>query len=249
MANRRPISAQLLRGRTAYVIFAGSDSGSQVVAGLQAQGARTALVSEQFDPIADISITAGVASRAAVSRAFARAVEHIGPPDLTVICIGPSSTRQPCSLDQYTDEDWTTKCQAPLKSTLFCLQEAATAMAGRGGAVVLLGPTVGYTGAKELVALCTLTEGQRGLVKSAARQLGVKGITVNWLALASTALYPDLRKVRLPQVPEMGPPPLPLGRAPALGQVVSVLAFLGSTGGRVVTGASLTADGGEWMLP
>ena len=243
------VSEQLLDGRNAYVVVAGSNCGGDVAVGLQEQGARVALLVERHDSAIDISLITSFASRAELSRAFAQAADHVGPPDLIVICVSPTLARSPCSLDQYTDESWHAYCQEPLKNTLYCVQEATAAMADKGGAVVLLGPTIGYTGASGLVALSTLAEGQRGLVKCAARQLGARGITVNWLALGSSQLYPDMSEVELPHVPEMGPPPLPLGNAPTLRQAVSVLAFLGSAGGRVMTGASLTVDGGEWMLP
>lgn len=242
-------NGHLLQGRTAYIAVAGTDSGSEIAVALKRQGARVALLGEQPDTISDLCVLTGFDSRACLSQAFDRAIERLGAPDLTVICVSPVTARRPCSLDQHTDKNWDSNCQAPLRSTLHCIQAAAAAMAHQGGAMVLLGPTVGYTGATGLVALSALTEGQRGLAKSAARQLGAKGITVNWLALASSRLYPELDGLDLPQVPEMGPPPLPLGSAPTLEQAMSVVAFLGSASGRVLTGASLALDGGEWMLP
>lgn len=236
-----------LSGQTIYLLVTDSDHASGLAASFTEQGARVVVLGEASG-CAVASIATRFESRTALEHAFAQADERIGPADLVVICMAPTSARQPQALTEYSVEGWAADCQAPLKSTLYCLQAAASAMA-RGGAVVLLGPTVGYTGASNLVALSALTEGQRGLAKAAARQLGPRGITVNWLAMASTRLYPELGAVPLPHVPEMGPPPLPLGAAPDFKQVVPVLTFLGSEGGRALTGASLTVDGGEWMLP
>lgn len=237
----------LLADRAVYIVTSGSPCGIDLSAGLAELGAKVALIGAQSR--SDTEAESIFESRAAVELAFSQAAESIGAPDLVVICIAPAKARRQQMLTQYTDEDWVAYCQSPLKSTLYSLQAAATNMSETGGAVVLLGPTLGYTGAANLVALSALVEGQRGLAKAAARQLGARGITVNWLALASTSLYPELSEIRLPHVPEMGPPPLPLGEAPGLTQILPVLAFMGSAGGRVLTGANLIADGGEWMLP
>jgi hypothetical protein len=41
-----------------------------------------------------------------------------------------------------------------------------------------------------------------------------------------------------------------LGRGPALDDgVAGVVDFLGGPAGRALTGATLVADGGEWMVP
>ena len=243
-----PLSEQMADSQTAFVLTSGNEHGPDILKGLAERGLQTAFISEQRN-YAPCLVNASFESREALEHAFSRAEERVGPPDLIVICIAPPAARQPRALDSYSDEDWRAYCKAPLKSTLYCLQAAGKTMNERGGAIVLLGPSVGYTGAANLVALSSLVEGQRGLVKAAARQLGPKGITVNWLTLASTSLYPELSQMALPQVPEMGPPPLPLGNAPGIEQIVPLLGFLGSPGARVLTGASVIADGGEWMLP
>ena len=242
------LSEHMADSQTAFVLTSGNEHGPDIVKGLAERSMQAALISDQRDDDANF-LSACFDSCTALQEAFLRAEECVGSPDLVVICIAPPAARQPRALESYSDEDWQAYCKAPLKSTLYCLQAAGKTMSEMGGAIVLLGPSVGYTGAANLVALSSLVEGQRGLAKAAARQLGPRGITVNWLTLASTGLYPELHQMALPQVPEMGPPPLPLGKAPGLEQIIPLLGFLGSPQARVLTGTSVIADGGEWMLP
>jgi NAD(P)-dependent dehydrogenase (short-subunit alcohol dehydrogenase family) len=136
-----------------------------------------------------------------------------------------------------------------LKATLYTLQAAHGQMTVHGGAIVVVGPALSLVGAKQLVPLCTASEGQRSLVKSAARQWGHQGITVNWVAAADAQYAPALAG-KGPEVPELGPPPCALRKTPELARdIAPVLAFIGSSAGRCMTGASINLDGGDWMTP
>ncbi len=245
-------TAQSLSGRSIYVVVSSAIHGVELATGLAARGARIVLLSEQAvheSQKVALTLLIDFGSRASISQAFARAEKLIGAPNLVVACIASNASTNPCSLDQFSGSEWADSCMRPLKATLHCLQVAGNAMAAQGGGIVLLGPTLGYTGARDFVALTTLAEGQRGLMKSAARQLGPLGVTVNWIALSLSELYPHLSELSFPHVPEMGPPPLPLGAALSLSQALTTVEFLGGAGDQVLTGASLNLDGGEWMLP
>ena len=99
-----------------------------------------------------------------------------------------------------------------------------------------------------MVALSTAAEGQRGLVKSTARRWGQWGITVNWIAAAPRGLAPVFATLPLPVKPDTVM--VALGRPLDLAtEIVPVIEFLGSLAGRVLTGATVMLDGGEWMVP
>jgi len=105
-------------------------------------------------------------------------------------------------------------------------------------------PIVGLIGAAGLVPYATAVEGMRALAKSAARQWGEAGITVNCVA-------PPVEVVA--EVGTPAPPPVggrPLGRMPDVRtDVAPVVAMLVAEAAHFVTGTTITVDGGVVMAP
>lgn len=243
-----------MNSSTVYVLTHGIDIGSPIAAGLAARGARVAWLSDAAGPpavdvdAAVVRVPASFGSRADLERAFATAQERVGAPTQVVVSAIPRPALQAQDIGLLSDEDWRAGCGAAMKSVLYALQAAFTQMAGRGGSVVVVGPSLSLAGAGQLVALSTAVEGQRGLVKSTARQWGQRGITVNWIAAAPRALSPLFDKLPLPVKPDAVM--VALGRPLALAaEIAPFIEFLGSPAGRVMTGATLLLDGGEWMVP
>jgi len=238
----------------AFVVASGENVGSGLARGLQRAGSRVALLDDtasKGDAGEVLRVPLSFGSRTDVMSAFATAVERVGAPRLVVQSVLPESLLSPTPITDLTPQEWASVVHGAAKSTLYCLQAAHSNMAqSGGGTIVCVGPSFALVGATGLVALSTVLEAQRALVKSAARQWGRQGIRVHWIALGVGENYPALAKVSLPNGPEIGPPPPPLGRIPDLAQdVVSIAEFLASTGGSGLTGASLVADGGDWMVP
>ena len=95
---------------------------------------------------------------------------------------------------------------------------------------------------------CVACHSRAGLVKSTARQWGQRGVTVNWIAAAPRGLSPVFAKLPLPIKPDAVM--VALGRPlDTQREIVPMIEFLGSPGGRAMTGATLMLDGGEWMVP
>jgi NAD(P)-dependent dehydrogenase (short-subunit alcohol dehydrogenase family) len=242
------------QARVVYVLTSGLDIGSTMAASLASRGARVAWLTD--GPAASavelpdgvIRIAASFASRAALEQAFAAAAECVGAASQVVVSALPRVALQPQDVTAITDDDWRASCGAAMKSVLFGLQASHTQMAQRGGSVAVVGPTLSLAGAPQLVPLSTAVEGQRGLVKSTARQWGKLGLTVNWVAAAPRALSSLFDTLTLPVKPDRVP--VAFGRPLDLGsEIVPVIEFLGSAAGRAMTGATLVLDGGEWMLP
>ncbi len=241
-----------LQGRVVLVTASESGIGATLADGLARLGAAVALLSEgDIQAPADhlrASIPTRFTSRADVEKAFAAAVAQLGPADVIVHTALPPLSLQSATLDTLDEARWEATCDAAMKAALYCLQAAFTHLSERGGSVVLAGPTVSFSGAPGLVPLVTAIEGQRALAKSAARQWGSRGITVNWIALDSPLFAPSLAQAALPPPPE--PAPSALGRSlDAAADIAPVIAFLASAAGRSVTGATLVQDGGVWMSP
>jgi 3-oxoacyl-[acyl-carrier protein] reductase len=240
--------------RVVYVLTHGVDAGSAIVAGLSSRGARVAWLTDGADaPVAEsdkhvLRIAASFASRAELETAFAAAVDAVGAPSQVVVSAMPLVALAAADIVTLSDDRWHAACGAAMKSVLYALQASHTHMSAHGGSIVVIGPSLSLAGAPQLVPLSTATEGQRGLVKSTARQWGKLGLTVNWIAAAPRGLSSLFDKLPLPVKPD--PVPVALGRPLDLGaDIVPVIEFLGSAAGRVMTGATLMLDGGEWMVP
>jgi 3-oxoacyl-[acyl-carrier protein] reductase len=248
--DRQVTSTGPLDGSHVVLALSGSAIGAALATALTAAGARVSLLSDTALAVDGIERPpTDFSSRLTLELAFDQAAGRNGPIDAAVHSATPACALVSRPLVELSAAEWQASCNGALKSTLFTLQAAHRAFNGKGGAIVLTGPTLALTGVKGLVPLSSLLESQRGLAKSAARQLGPPGITVNWTAMASARFAPELAGLAYPQSPELGPPPLPLGGAPEVEAVAQVIAFLSSKHSRMITGATLNIDGGEWMLP
>lgn len=234
---------------TIYVVNNGVDVGSALAQGLAARGHRVALIADGAAvPPGVQGLRCGFDSRSSVEQAFAEAAASCGPAQQVVASVLPALALQARAVHQLGLAEWHAACRDAIKALLYVLQATFTQLGGRGGSVAALGPALSLAGAEQLVALSTALEGQRGLVKSAARQWGRCGLTVNWVAVAPRALSPLFDNLPLPVKPDAVQ--VALGRGPALQEgVAGVLDFLGSPAGHALTGTTLMADGGEWMLP
>ena len=238
------------------VVAAGSAVTTALAAPLAANGYSVALVSDQRPDQTSgahlSSVPCTFESRSAVDLAFDQAVARCGTPQLSVLSMMPAALTRVGNIDEVHSEVWTGALQAAALATLYALQACHRVLQATGGTIVMVGPAFSLVGAPGLCALSTLLEGQRALAKSAARQWGRFGIRVHWIALgsdANDANDAELSPARLPQVPELGPPPPALGRVPGPAAIAPLIGFLGSSAARALTGATLVADGGNWMVP
>ena len=146
----------------------------------------------------------------------------------------------PAPLDATAPDSWDDRCERLLRAALLALQAAHTRFAATGGRIVLVTATTGVSGAPSLVPFTTAIEGVRAMAKSAARQWGSLGITVN------TVLVPlDLLAPAVAELTSFLPPPA-LGRPPTVADVAAaVSAFGDGTTGR----RGVVVDGGSVMAP
>jgi NAD(P)-dependent dehydrogenase (short-subunit alcohol dehydrogenase family) len=253
-------SPQVRESKVVFVVASGANVGSRLGRGLARAGSRVAVLedapggesADAADGAYDVErYPTSFASRAQVQRAFDAAAGDLGSPQLVLVSALPSSLFVPTDSERLTAKEWTSAVQGAAKTTLYCLQAAHSYMVkSGGGTIVCVGPSFALVGAARLLGLSTVLEAQRALVKSAARQWGRHGIRAHWIAVGVGANYSALQEVPLPNGPELGPPPPPLGRVPDLEQDVAGIAeFLASSAGRGLTGTSLVADGGDWMVP
>lgn len=158
------------------------------------------------------------------------------PADACVIV--PDLAAEPVRFHEVTDEQFDRLWEQPMRATVQSMIEAHRRGARR---IVVVTPTTGMSGGDHYAPTAATAEAVRVLVKSAARQWGADGVTVNAVAVAPRLFGID---ESVAGEVSLAPPALADGGDPA-----AVIAFLVSPAASGVTGATITADGGVWMSP
>lgn len=198
-------------------------------------------------PVACIA-EAELASRAGAEAALARIARESGGPVAAVIHaqVSPAATIA-APLAEMTDAEWDQRCEAPLRTTINLFQATYGQMRDTGGVVILVQPTIGLAGQKGFAAHAAACEGQRNLVKAAARAWGRKGIRVHAIAMAAEAYGGDLA-ARVPGASTLPAPSLKTRTTDQLtASLVATVKFLLSEGAAGLTGTTTAVDGGGWM--
>lgn len=167
------------------------------------------------------------------------------PPGAIVITVSGKGDRR--LIADSSLADWMAEADDPMFDLLALLQALKPAISGRTISIVLLGPDLGQTGASGHTALAAAAEGQRGLMKTLARQWG-PDIRFAWAGVWPPLLFPGIEAAGLPEQPELGDFNPPLGCRPGWDEVARAVLALAALG-QAATGQSIIVDGGEWMLP
>lgn len=182
-----------------------------------------------------------VADGPAMEAAFDRLTQHLGVPWGVVACAGIVRDR---TLLKLTDDEWRSVLEVNLTGTFFAFRAGAARMRERqGGRLVAVSSIVGLRGGFGQANYAASKAGVLGLVKSAARELGKFGITVNAIApgyvrTPMTAAYGSTLEEASRQMS-------PLGRVAEPEEVARVLRFLLSPDAGHLTGVVLRVDGGQ----
>ncbi|MCU1401093.1 MAG: 3-oxoacyl-[acyl-carrier-protein] reductase [Acidimicrobiales bacterium] len=180
------------------------------------------IVIEGVGPLADVLRTADIA---------------VGCPT-TVVVADIVTAAMP--FEQITDDEFDAAWEQPMQAAIAAFQRAHHAQHQRLIAIV---PTIGMSGAPTLAHVAATAEAIRVMVKSAARQWGSDGMTVNCIALA-----PALFGIDTTAVGEVSlAPPALAGPGTVVGDVVPLIRMIAGADAHHLTGATLTADGGVWM--
>lgn len=166
-------------------------------------------------------------------------------PAAVVHVCGDESALVPSPVGSTEAADWDARGERLLRSSLFTLQAAHGALsASGGGRIVLVTATTGISGAPMIVPFVTAVEGVRAMAKSAARQWGASGITVNTVLVPLEMIAP--RGSGLTSF--LSPPAL--GALPsAADDLAAAISWFAGRRGEGITGATIVVDGGSVMAP
>ena len=179
-------------------------------------------------------VIAGAGPLADSLRAAAIVVER----PTTVVVARIATAAKP--FDELTNADFDDAWEQPMREAIESFQQAHRARHER---LIALVPTVGMSGAAGLAHVAATAEAVRVMVKSAARQWGADGMTVNCIALA-----PELFDIDPAAVGAVSLAPLALaGKGSVVDDIVPLIRMVASADAHHITGATLNADGGLWM--
>jgi NAD(P)-dependent dehydrogenase (short-subunit alcohol dehydrogenase family) len=247
-----------LTGRVALVTGAGSGLGREVARRFAAAGARVAVHYRTsrdgaLEVVRDIEAAGGkarvvgadLARDGEADRVVDEVSEAFGRLDVLVNNAGVYPL---AGLLEMTATQWDEMLAANLKSAFLCLQAAARRMAAAGrGAIVNVTSIQAFRPAVELAHYSAAKAGLEMLTRSAAVELGPRGIRVN--AVAPGLIWREGLETAWPDGVARYRAAAPLGRIGQPDDVADACLFLATDAARFVTGTTLVVDGGVLARP
>jgi NAD(P)-dependent dehydrogenase (short-subunit alcohol dehydrogenase family) len=259
-----------LKGKAAIVTGAGRGIGRGIAVELAKEGAQVVVASRSQSTVdrtvAEIAALGGSAIGAlcdvgdpeAIRDTVEAAVSAFGRLDILVnnaqsfgTLEHPTATPVLTPLESFSDEEWGRTFQTgPTASYLFMKAAFPHLQASGSGRIINFGSYWGQTGYAGSVAYNAAKEAIRGLTRTAAREWGQHGITVNCInpALASDALESFVRDH--PSAAHEAMQHIPMRR---YGDIFSdggrIACFLAGPDAAFLTGMTFQVDGGLFMVP
>ena len=190
---------------------------------------------------ADVGDRSGRAACRRSSRGALGAARHRGAERQ---CGGDSA--HPIALEDVSEEDWLRQARVAWDGNLHCAQAALPHLRASGcGRFIVLGSAFGLHGAAMNPVYSALKGGDRGFVKSLAREWGPHGITVNAIEPAAATEPTEVFFAQNPAVRDAYLRLFPLGRMGAPREDIgrAVVALCSDLMG-YVSGQNLPVDGG-----
>jgi 3-oxoacyl-[acyl-carrier protein] reductase len=241
-----------LAGRTAVVTGGGQGIGRAIALRLAREGADVAVLDANGATASDaareiealgrkaLGLAVDVSDAEAVATALKRVVQELG--GLHVLVNNAGITRDNL-LVRMSPDDWDLVLRVNLKGAFNCTRAAArTMMSQRWGRIVNVSSVIGIIGNAGQANYAASKAGLIGFTKSAAKELGGRGITVN--AVAPGFIETPMTAALPAAAREAYASKIALGRFGTPDDVANVVAFLVSDDGDYVTGQTVCVDGG-----
>jgi 3-oxoacyl-[acyl-carrier protein] reductase len=250
--------AGLLDGRVALVTGAGGGIGRGIALAMAAAGANVAVTGRRMSNCEDtlrlidaeggsaIALEMDVSDEQAVREAIGQTVAQWGRLDILVQNANAGDSAYPIALESITEDDWYRQARVAWDGTLHCAQAALPHLKASGqGRFIVLGSAFGLHGAAMNPVYSALKGGDRGFVKSLAREWGPHGITVNAIEPAAATEPTEAFFAQNPAVRDAYLRMFPLGRMGApRGDIGRAVVALASDLMGYVNGQNLPVDGG-----
>ncbi len=240
-----------LDGRIALVTGAATGIGAALANGLAAAGADVVGADIDWTDRSEVSdaverADCDVTDEAAVKACVEGIVASHGSVNILVNNAAIASIIQPKPFEEITSDEWTTMLTVNTIAPFICAKAVVPLMRDKGwGRIINLTSAGIFFGLPNMVHYIASKGAIATMTRALAKDLGSHGITVNAIAPGLTmtrrlrenpAFNDDLiaQSVNIQSIPEREQP----------NDLVGVCLFLASEGSRMMTGQTLTVDGG-----
>lgn len=190
-----------------------------------------------------IAVKADVSQSEEAKNLIQAAVDTFGSLD---VLVNNAGITKDMLLMRMKDEEFEQVIDVNLKGTFYCLKHASNIMLRqRSGKIINMSSVVGLAGNAGQANYAASKAGVIGLTKSAAKELAMRGITVNaiapgYITTEMTDAIPEKAKEATLQM-------IPLKRAGTPEDVANAAIFLASKAADYITGQVIQVDGGMAM--
>ena len=250
--------ARTLEGKSALVTGGGGGFGKAIARLLARDGAAVTLSGRKQDtlekardwllsevPDAKLSLIAGDATKEDdVKAAIARAVEHGGGIDIVVPTVGGGTGYGPIS--KVSVEAFVGDYMINVGSAFMMVKHAVPLMKP-GSSFVFISSTAAAMSFVNLTSYCASKAGIDHFMRTAANELGPKGIRLNCVRPGLTHTDGMDAAFQRPGYTDSFLPTIPLGRTGIPNDIAEAVRFLAGPEAAWLTGQSFAVDGGNEM--
>lgn len=246
----------MLTGKVTVVTGASRGIGRQIAKAMAREGAvvivnyngSAAKAEETVDEITKAggqaeAIRCNISDYAAVQEFLKQVIEKYKRIDILVNNAGITRDNL---LMKMSEEDFDAVLATNLKGAFNCMKHVSRQMLKqRGGRIINISSVSGILGNAGQANYCASKAGLLGLTKSAARELGSRGITVN--AIAPGFIETEMTEVLSEEVKQAMGEQIPLKRFGKTEDIAETAVFLASDKASYITGQVISVDGGMAM--
>jgi len=184
-----------------------------------------------------------VSSFADVEEMFKDIISRFGKVD---VLVNNAGITKDTILMRMSEDDWDMVLNVNLKSVFNCTKAVIRSMVKqRGGRIVNISSVAGQVGNAGQGNYAASKAGILGFTKTIAREVGVRGITVN--AVAPGYIETEMTAALSDQVKESYLQQIPLGKAGRPEDVAEAVYWLCSDAAGYITGQTIHVNGGMFM--